>query len=744
MLEKKPIFSRIIFYLTAVLMFLPLIVWGGSSYPFIYPKVIWLQALSSVIFLVYLFLVFYNFRQYRPNFSWLGLAVVLFYGAMVASLFFGNDFNRILWSRSERMLGIFQMVHYLLLFLVWRSVFSRKDWRQLWQWFVGIGGVASIVSLVQVVAPQFLYNIGAARVAGTLGNPIYVAGFCLFLLFSAAIFFYESESKIVKIFWAGHMTISILALLATKTRGDFVGLWAGLIFLSVVILFTKSKQIFSTKVAKYTLLVLVVLPLALYGISHFSWSKNIPILNRFFISSVEESTSGTRLIMWKMAYVSWQQKPWLGWGWDNFYQAANQNYLPELLRYGHGEEWTDNAHNVVMNLLATVGVVGLFFYLAIYGVLFLVLGKNYSKSVNDSDKILPLILMSFLVAHFVQNLFVFENLSSYLFFFWILAGLDIMNMSKSTGNFVAPVVSSSGILRKVSKVILEIFKVIVLLLCCLFVYVTLYRFTYIPAKADIISAQAVRLAFTDFQGAINMHRQAVGVKLNPYQGDIAFEFGQFILVWMDGHPDFASSKYRGLAMDMYAFGIKAISAYLSNHPDDPRAWNLLGLAYLDGYPFWQDLKYLDMAENVYLKSLEYSPKRQTLLFGLVRTELAKNKMPEAKKYSQQALDLDKNIGESHWLVALVCVKDSQGECGYTETKEAIKFGYNLTQQELSLVFATFKQHNDIGHIEPIIQSYLSKVNSQNYNHQLFSDYIQYLKDNKRDTEAQNISLKLNQ
>ncbi|MCX6780220.1 MAG: O-antigen ligase family protein [Candidatus Magasanikbacteria bacterium] len=746
MFDNKTILNKVIFYFTAILLLLPLVVWGGSAYPFIFPKAVWLQTLSPLILLAYIFLVSYNFKRYKPYFSWLALAVVLFYGAMVVSLFWSTSFYQSLWSRSERMLGVFQMLHYLALFLVWRSVFTIKDWFKLWQWFVGVGAIVTIVSFIQTISPQFLYNTGSNRVVGTLGNPIYVAGFCIFLLFSAAVFFYQTESKTAKFFWGAQIAFNFVAIFITKTRGDVIGLWAGLLFLSTALLLTKvtkEKPIFSRKAVKYFLFVLIILPLALYVLSSFSWVKNIPILDRLAISSLEESTGGTRLIMWKMAFNSWKQRPWFGWGWDNFYQAANQNYLPQLLRYGHGEEWTDNAHNIVMNLFATTGLFGLLAYLLIYGIFGWVLLKNYLKSESWSNKVLPLFLMSFLVAHFVQNLFVFENLSSYLCFFWILAGVDIAYRRQTDSRMGLSAVMVSGILYKVSMIFFEIFKFIILSVFCLATCLLLYRFTYIPAKADIINAQSIRLAFTDFKGAIELHRKAVGININPYRGDIAFEFGQFILVWMNGHQDFAFSKYRGLAMDMHSFGIKAVSAYLGNYPDDPRAWNILGFAYLDGYSFWQNPEYLKMAESSYFKSLKFSPERQTLIYGLVHVELAKNDLVTAKKYSELALNLNKNIAESHWIVALVCSYEGGQKCVYDETKEAIKLRYKLTQYELSVVFSAFKQNNDVAYIEPMIMSELSKVNGQNYNHQLFGDYIKYLKDNNRNGEAEVISKKLN-
>lgn len=743
MFDNKTILNKAIFYLTAILLLLPLVVWGGSAYPFIFPKVIWLQVFSPLILLVYLFLVLYNFKQYRPYFSGLALVVILFYVGIIISLVYSAGFYQSLWGRSERMLGVYQMMHYLILYLVWRSSLTIKNWFKLWQWFVGAGILVAVVSLIQVVSPKFLYNSGSDRVVGTLGNPIYVAGFCIFLLFSAAIFFYKTELRALRIFWGTGIILSFLAILATQTRGDLIGLWVGLLFLNIIVLSTNKKEFFSRKVAKYFLSFLIILPVALYGVSGFSWAKNIPVLNRLAISSLEESTGGTRLIMWQVAYDSWKERLWFGWGWENFYQAANQNYLPELLRYGHGEEWTDNAHNVIMNLLATTGLVGLVPYLLIYGILFWTLLKNYFRSESLSDRILPLFLLSFLVAHFIQNLFVFENLSSYLFFFWILAGIDIIYRQKSAG-IIGLAVSTPSIWYKIFKFFLGIFKFIFLLFCCLFIYFILFRFTYIPAKADIMNARSVRLALTDFKGAIELHRQAVGIELNPYRDDIAFEFGQFILVWMDGHPDFAFSKYRSLAMEMHSFGIKAISAYLSSNPHDPRAWNILGFAYLDAYAFWQNPQYLEMAKNVYLKSLEFSPNRQTLLYGLVRTELAKNDLVAAKKYSEQALNLNKNIAESHWILALVCSYSTDDKCVYNETKEAIRLGYNLTQYDLSVIFSTFERNNQIDYIEPMIKKYLSTVVGQNFNHQLFADYVQYLKDNHRQEEAGFVSRKLNQ
>lgn len=720
--------KKFIQVLTFLLFFAPLVIFSHSTYPFIYYKAFWIETITQIILVVYLLSLFYYWRFFRPRFTLLGAGVIFFYIVIVVSSLLSDNLTRSLWSREERMTGLVLMLHYFALFVVWRSVFSKETWLKFWMYFTLILNAVTVIGLVQVFKPSLFLNLGSDRVASTLGNPIFLAGLATFIFFSSLFFIVQSKLR-MRYWWVASALISFVALLATQTRGDLIGWWVGVVILliSVLIVFSKAKnKWWKTGVAFLAFMILA--PLLLIFLRNTVVIKSVPALYRLASTPLEASTGGTRLIMWQTAFSSWRERPWLGWGWENFYDAANKHYNPSLLKYGHHEEWTDNAHNVVLNTLATTGFLGLLAYLGIYGLAFFVLIRSGVVR-GSNDKILAIIFGSFLVSHFVRNLFVFEDISSYLTFFWILAGIDISfnwKSLKSVGvvsrreqseRFFSPSKKYFIYPAKFLRGILFI----VLILGTLF---TFYRVVYIPAKADHIAVSALKKSMTDFSSALELHREAIKIKENPYRADIAFDFSQFIFTWMSGHRDFAFSDYRELAEEMFNISDKAMKAFLSSYPNDPRGSMVLARSYLDGYEFWQNLSYLEQAETQYAEAIKYSPRRQTLLYGLIETKRMRGKYDEALTLAHEAINLESTIGESYWVAAKVYNDKKEIDQAYLFSKKAYGYGYNFNVQDLVVAFPLFVTKGEGDLLADGVDSALRS--SARPNSVLLNYYVQYL------------------
>ncbi|TAN33085.1 hypothetical protein EPN28_03755 [Patescibacteria group bacterium] len=721
MLKYFSLKNAIIFF-TAILFLVPLVVFPNSTFPFVFGKAMWVQVGAAVILALYLILLMFHFRENRPRFSWLSFSVFLFYAAMLASAWAGVDFWRSFWSRAERMQGVFTMLHYGALFLVWRSVLNKDEWYKLWKIFTALGLPVALIAVYQIFSPRFLFNIGSARMSATLGNPIYVAGFCLFLFFSALIFACQERQddgghattpkNLVWWFWLFSALASLIALFATQTRGDIIGLWAGLIFIAFALAISKIYRQKTRKIWLSSLIILLSAPLILLALVKIEGAKNWPVLGRF-AQPLEFSNGGTRLLFWKTAVIGWQEKKWLGWGWENFYDLANRHYQPEFLKYDKAQEWTDNAHNILFNTLATTGILGLLAYLAIYSCVYYCLFKKIchsrasgngalrARNPDNRDWILAIGLGAFFTAHLVQNLFVFENESSYLFFFYLLAGVDVIARRERPKQSQA----NERLPRRpdVTSGLLAMTRLLAILLIFFAAFILINRFSIIPAKADHISALAIRKAMTDFGSAIKLHKEAIKIKPNPYAYDISFEFGQFFLVWLAQHPDFAFSDYRKLAADMYSVGEGAMKFYLEKYPADARAGAILARAYQDGYDFWLNPGYLEAAVEQYKKILPYSPRRQTIIWGLARAKMLQGKNDEAIKLAQEAIDLAPGIAESHWMLALIYLNKNDLDKAYGSAKQALELGYGFNQKELKAIYGAFAKNNDVEVIEKLMK-----------------------------------------
>ncbi len=730
-LKKLFTYHNFVTLFTIVVFLVPLVVSGSSAYPFLFHKALLVEGVALVLTVGYALALLFKTRTYFPRPSWLGLAMLVFYICIFASAIMGVDFYRSLWSRAERMTGLVLMLHYGALFVVWRSILTPERWRKLWQVFVLVGVAPLVVAIWQLFNPAFLFNLGAARVASTLGNPIYTAGFALFVFFSCLFFSYSALHKRGKLAWAAAALVALVALFATETRGAIIALWVGVVAGVVIVISDKRYAIGGTlglvkkKYFKIALGVLVVLPLLFGLLRGTSLIKNIPGIGTLFSTPLEQSTGGTRLIFWQVAYDGWKEKPLLGWGWENFFDLANKHYNPTLLRYGVGEEWVDNAHNIIVNTLATTGALGLAAWVGIYVAAVLALRKKYIVG-GAPERALAVTLAILLLVDLVRTFFIFEDITSYLVWFWILAGIDIWCNTTTAAEPAAPFVWPRFLTRGFLRIPAIIGRIMLAVALVATGWALLRNVVYMPGRADYYQAMAIKAAMVDFGKAIRLHSQAIKVKPNPYTPDLSFDLGQFFVVWLGNHQDFAFSDYRKLAYDMYTLGTDALKSYLSRYPHDVRAGSVLARAYQDGYDLWQSPAYLTQAEDEYNAMLPLSPRRQTLLLGLGRTKLLAGKPDEALPLFMQARDEDTSVSTPHWYLALVYIQKKDFEKAEPEVKQAVSLGYTFSSTDLLVAYDMFKEHGALGDLAPAFRTYI--FNSSKPNGQVVEKYAQYLRE----------------
>jgi hypothetical protein len=92
--------------------------------------------------------------------------------------------------------------------------------------------------------------------------------------------------------------------------------------------------------------------------------------------------------------------------------------------YAQELQWFDRAHSVFLDWLVASGVIGLIAYLSLY--VFILLGiKNSNLTIGKKA-----VLVGLLAGYFVHNIFVFDNLASYVMFFALLAFANSLNNEK--------------------------------------------------------------------------------------------------------------------------------------------------------------------------------------------------------------------------------------------------------------------------------------------------------------------------
>ncbi|PJA45968.1 hypothetical protein CO174_01220, partial [Candidatus Uhrbacteria bacterium CG_4_9_14_3_um_filter_50_9] len=91
-------------------------------------------------------------------------------------------------------------------------------------------------------------------------------------------------------------------------------------------------------------------------------------------------STGSRFVLWEMAWKGIQERPLLGWGLENFQYVSLEYFNPCLGTEACGNGmWIDRAHNKFLDLLIDSGLIGLFAFLAIHVGVVLTIIKGYRK-----------------------------------------------------------------------------------------------------------------------------------------------------------------------------------------------------------------------------------------------------------------------------------------------------------------------------------------------------------------------------
>ena len=647
--------------------FVPLIVSPSSFiFPFIVPKILWFRSISLVLLGIFLVLLFSNAKKYWPKKDPLATAIVLFFISFSISTFVGVDWYRSFWDNHERMLGLFTIFHYVAYYLAIASIVKKEsDWQWLHRAFLFAGSIVMFIGVMQVFKPTLLLNRGS-RVASTLGNSIYVGGYGMFLLFLSITAFTREKLKSWKYFYGLTGLLGIAGVLFSGTRGTVVGLGVATIILGGMFLLTK-KNVYpkAWKIVLAIALLGTIVTGLLFTFRQTEFVSNIPAIGRTVNTKVFAGSSNTRLMAWSLAVDAWKEKPLFGWGPNNYYYAFNKHYNPEFLRHGFGETWFDNAHNVVMNTLAVQGIFGIAAYISMFvmaGYLAMHMRRRERISLAESYAII-----GFLIAHFVHNFFVFENPTSYMYFFYFMAYISVRYMNtlpEREGN------------QKVVSI-----PAIVVVGC----FVGLFMFA-----TNVNAGRANNMTLEAIKNYSNPQGDPVGVYTNakeipsPHIDDIRNDFartGTDVVNRTLNNKKLDPQQRHANATIVYNMIFSTAEADLKInkelHPLDIRINIYLGQLYELGAQLSRDSSLLQQAELEYLEAIEHSPKRQQLYFSLANVQGMQGKVQEAAQNLEKAISFDDYIGHGWWRLALLYAQVGQ-------TDKAIEIANNLNEGDYKI------------------------------------------------------------
>jgi len=462
-----------------------LFVFPDLLFPYITSKQLPFNIIMEVL-LVFWLIFIWRYPQYRPKKSWLTGGLIVYFAVILISCFTGVDFNLSFWGDAERMLGFFHLFHFLIFYYILITVFRTwSEWKVL---FLSSVAIAVIVSL---------FGLLGSNPYSTIGNTTYVSGYLIFNFYFCILLFFRSPAKIWRWWLLIPVIIMFLEFRNMHTSGAIIGLAISILLLFLLLGLTHvNKSIRRLSLAVFVLFVIGII--FIFSQHNTNWFKNSFLKNLTF----QKATFQTRLISWRGAWQDFGNHPILGTGFGNYAVTFDKYFDPKFFNYVRNETYFDRAHNNLIDIASTTGLLGLITYLSIFIAALVYLWREFRKNGARSSLSGPglrnleiIIIIVLLVAYFIQNLAVFDSFITYIslmivlgFIYWLSKGVineeKIVEEEINNGKFV---------LKNQTQ------ELVVLSLLIIFIYIFTLQFNIKPWRM--------------FHGVIDGYSQIISGKL---------------------------------------------------------------------------------------------------------------------------------------------------------------------------------------------------------------------------------------
>lgn len=403
----------------AIPVLISVIVPSSMFFPYITGKNFAFRIIVELIFSLWVVLALLDAR-YRPRFSWLLAAILTWLAVIGVADVFGVNFFKSFWSNFERMEGYITLLHLVAYFVVAATVFNTdRLWNALWATTLGWSVIVVFIAMKPLfeALPDIL---SVPRLDGTFGNPIYLAIYSAFHFFIAAILFMRWRGgQWLRWLLGGVMLLHVLSVFYTQTRGTMIGLLGGILLAAIIIAIFERQQKLARGLAIGALATVALIVGSVFVLKDSEFAKTNPIVNRFTTYDLSGGTIQARFMNWGMAWEGIKDRPLLGYGQGNYGYVFSKYYNPRMY---NEEPWFDRVHDIVFDWLVAGGFLGALAYFSIPAMLLLYLWylrrKELAMSVTERA-----LWMGLLAAYFFHNLFVFDNIVSYILYFSVLAYL---------------------------------------------------------------------------------------------------------------------------------------------------------------------------------------------------------------------------------------------------------------------------------------------------------------------------------
>lgn len=376
--------------------------------------------------------------RWRSGFQW-PLVAILIWAAVCTGT--AVDTHVALLGNYGSYDGLYGAVAFAVIALTAAEAFDASDLRRVGELFAfGAGSVVVLYGIIQLHDTSvsgstwdFIHwhtTSFSSDIFSTFGNPNHLAGYLAMLLPIALVLGASSKRPLLR-FSAGVFVLAVLVeLLRTAARGAWVATIASLFVLLLALIPELRRRPVLMAGTGVSVLVVIAVGMAAFGrrLLHeplsqlFQSGGHTPVQQRFDI--------------WNVAFHLALHRPLVGVGPDNFVLVYPQHQSAAWVRALGPNYLVNGAHDLLMNILADQGFVGLALFLLLVGTVAIkTVGamRRFRKSEVDDgasegarreakrNRLITAAFAGGVVAYLVQALFNVQQVGL-AFGFWLLIG----------------------------------------------------------------------------------------------------------------------------------------------------------------------------------------------------------------------------------------------------------------------------------------------------------------------------------
>ena len=530
------------------------------------------------------------------------------------------------------------------------------------------------------------------RITSTIGHSDYLGNFLLYITPVAAGLALSSQGRARRI---GFMatTLSTLAIVFTGTRGAWLGLTvASLTFF----LLTRSRvigriaeqpsraQMIRWGVLAFVLFIAISVVVALNPAS-----RNII---RRATSLIHDTTGSGRTLLWRDSLKMVREYAVIGCGPEGFRKAFLGYKSTSLARLAPGTN-NESSHNSYIDAAVSYGLPGAILYVAIIASSFSLLLRARRRTTEKSTRTILECLVAALAAVVAHNFFIFDQISTGLYFFAFAALAQIANLvvsgqraDKKAGVLGAdgvgaglragsdypeadPVRSQDSERQPKARTTRRLAVLPLSAGCVLFCAAGWYSIHLV--RADLAMSRAIASAGAgDLRGLLEHGNR--GIDRPDPAGDYRFMLARFLTLYADNATAFANSDSVDRSVDNRTHAIQLAMSYAAQsaaHTNTPDS-NYVLLAYLA-----LQVGHYEEVFAYAVEAIRADPNFSNSHWLMAEAYLAQDRQEQAANEARIALALNPNS-----IVARSTLKRALGVPQSGKTEELIRYGHSLASK----------------------------------------------------------------